>query len=394
MTVDRYLRPAYPQASPPEENLWTDILDLLDSAGEGKAYAWSNLAYSLSQNHLLQATRDTTGPFIVADIGSAFTVFPQRLRESHRRYCELHAKEITDVCLQNFPLRQRPTWRKGLLQDIIQTVLYNPPSSLSVIPESQQDERKEVLLQALLDHFDSAVVIYNSIYDRNTLRGKGRFDDFLIEKDIRTFREEVTQVFGSTNTDDVLTYIAQLAADYCLIYARPFSVTSLDKADPEMLRVEAEQSFPLYFTNSEFFARAHQLQNHVQGDIFNLPYQDETISFSTCFECYPLFFRNTSSRAHYAAAEGAARVLRPGGRMLFFPWHVYSPVPGDDERLSEVEQHWTQMGMIVAKRNYKRGQLEKKMSDQECDMIKQSRIFEREADKFTLLVLMKPKQAA
>lgn len=390
MTVDRYLRPAYPQTFMKEGRLD----DPLQSAGEGKAYAWSNLSYFLGEDHLLQARVDTVGAFVVADIGSAFPILPQRFREVHRRSCELKAKEVTDVCLQQFPLKQPPTWRKGLLQDIIQYTLYNPPAGIAHVPESEQDARRELLIKTFLFHFDSAVVIYNSIYDRNTLRGKGRFDDFIREKQIRTLREEVEMVFGSTNVDTILNYFACLSAELCSPYVRPFYVMSLDRADPDILRAEADQSFPLYFTNSEFFARAHQLQNHVQGDIFNLPYQDETISFSTCFECYPLFFRNTSSRAHYAAAEGAARVLRPGGRMLFFPWHVYSPVPGDDERLSEVEQHWTQMGMIVAKRNYKRGQLEKKMSDQECDMIKQSRIFEREADKFTLLVLMKPKQAA
>jgi hypothetical protein len=399
--IDRYLKPVTHDPTPSVVEL-----DLRQSYGEhgqrmypeeGSAYAWSGLAYFLAGEPLQQAIESTTGPIVIGDLGSSFPVWPQVLRETHRKTCRNTARDVGDGVFNSFSIPAERRLRP-MLRALVQDLLYHAPATLS-----RNDDKTYTLTNAFHKQLTQSVILNNRIFDGDELSRRPNYARLLQEKGIKPFGVELAEIMGEGRAEKLLPKLAEFLAWESLPHIRQFIVTSLDLKDPDTLRDEAQGSFPIDYTDSEFFFRTQQFFNHVRGDIFNPGYLDNTFTALTLFESYPLFFSGypfehpptpptqknpfpPEPQSHCTVADRIAGMLKPGGKAIIFPWNILGENP---HFLDQIVRRWSKNGMEIDVKEYRKRALKSQLSDIEHTFARRSRAFDNKGNTCSSLIVTK-----
>lgn len=383
----------------------------------GSAYGWGKIARTISEELFLDTLEKDEGNFVFVDLCSALPIFPQIIRERHLDRCYTQAKKIAgDIAstIQQSPLdkiqeafggkfspdENHPEiiriLRKALapkgasirkvITSVIQDLLYSTPSLNGTAVEKETQ-----LAELFLATLESSDVTYENIFELKEKVGRGGWEIKMPRHTGKTTRDELINILGEQDGAIFIKDLAFFLAKKSLPHIRGFKVLSVDIADPSVLREEAKNSFPANFRETEFYRRIIQLENHVQADISQLPFQKESVSFFTCFEGWP-FYKIGDEINDIKFAQTIFESLKPGGKALFFPWQVNNYTDEDERRLAKIKAYWKSLGLILTSREHSRSQLIEEMGDRELMLTDHSPVFAQPNDVFNVLVLEKPKE--
>lgn len=173
---------------------------------------------------------------------------------------------------------------------------------------------------------------------------------------------------------------------------RRCKMVSLDIENPAVLHSEAEKSFPSEFRRTPFYIMTGFMRDHIQADIFALPFGPNSVSFLTSFEAYPFYLGGKREGEHLAFGQRVVDILKPGGRAIFFPWVFGGDSQTNGRVLLQVKELWTESGMNPFIRRFTWGELVEHMGLREEMLMSVSPLFK---DKFRkalpALILTKPK---
>lgn len=395
----------------------------------GKAYAWGRTAYRIYEPHLKQAYFDTEGPFTAVDLCSAFPLNAQILRDHYREDRFYSARDIVTGLINKlqsgsleFTLPPSPDINEESKQKLISSLtaknsrirsfltigaldlLYNPPAV-----DGNEGTTRNIFLQAnyLLGRFHHSSNILGQ-FIRPARYERALPPDVFLRLQKGTLDKLIKSSTGIENPFPVLASFAIYIAEKCAQKYRKFSVLSLDNEDSATLRKDADEGFPELFRTQFIYDRAHNYMksHHLRADVFTLPFPPDSLSLITSIEGYPFYFtglpleekedvtENQSPKPnHLSFAQSVIDVLRPGGRAVFFPWHVKNQTSEDIQNLEEVEEYWRNSGMEVIKKRHHRLQLKIRMGDRELDLSNHSPLFTENPLRvyFTALTVVKPK---
>lgn len=404
---------ADPYVNQPDVRLLRRLIG--DDQVTGSAYAWGKTARIVCQPFYQQAVENTQGPVVTLDLCSSYPIWPQILREEHRMNCfdnagvfvglavraiqDKHA-ELLGVPIPSLlklednakrRLRDKVSPRKStprlLMQAALGDLLSSPPIT------TDRSEAIEIGTRRLMSKFASSVVIWNRVFELEELVGRGRWEILIERSGIKTFNQEIENLVGDARqasriSADIAAFLSTMSA----FMFRQHQVFSVDFADPDTLRANAAESFPGYIKKTEFFQKAGRLKDHVTADIFHAPFNPESATFLSCVEGYPFYFKDLSPEGHAYIADTAAELLKPGGKAVFFPWHIYGFRNGGRRVLNNIEGHWRNAGLRVRKKSYYKGDLEAQMGDRETMLTMRSPVFaDSTRSNLTALILEKPK---
>ncbi len=411
---------------------------------EGNHYAWGRMARLLCEDDYYKAYQATSGNFVAVDLFSSFPIFPQIMRERYRDRCfgvgqqmvrdavsalqshqdrlrqdlRIPASELlSDEQKKVFriELNPRKSYGRQLMQTAIADVLYDPPSLTN-----DEHNNTEALKQKLLRYFRSSTILFGTRHEGLQIDGKGQWQTIKRFQIDKTLFGVFTQLLNSPDKSsdqiaDQVYYLmddlAALFARQCLPIIRSHKVISIDMQDLAKLLEEGRKSFPAEFTNTAFFQRASDFtgDKHIICDGTVLPFGSNTISFYSSVEgalpfyahSFPHLYRTrytnkkTGLENDYEVgflpfAASLASSLKPGGRAVFFPWHIQHSDPEDKNNLTSVERFWRESGLEVEKRVYTREYLVSEMRFREQILTEHSPVFtDHRRKNFTALVVAK-----
>ncbi len=392
----------------PDED--TSYLDEFDEEISGETYAWGKTAYYICEPHFLYSYINTRGPFAMADLCSAFPVTAQIFRDHHRELQFGHARNIvTDLInsIQSFPAftnldeRHRDRLIKELTKKASRTrryltiatldLLTTPPIPLDKIEAQDADVKKAIAMDLYLK-FISHFNIGGKIID---LKKYEQAPPSLFEGWSRRTLESLLEEKADIRSLDLMLQLAQYLVERCIPEYRRFRALSIDSEDPLLLDLASEDGFPQSFRETDVFRRARNNMGsyHIEGDVFHLPLLPESLSFINSTEGYPFYFPELSLADHLAFTQSIIDTLKPGGRAVFFPWHIRDSSFEDYRNLIKAEEYLRKKGMELIKERHFKLTLLGQMGDREQDLASHSPLFTEDPLRFyfTSLTVVKPK---
>lgn len=399
----------------------------------GDRYAWGKTGREICAPHFEAAWNNTKGNFTTVDLCSSTPMLSQIWRENRRRNCYEEATKAVgqlaqtlDRKVEKTPLQSmkaldpqlavqlrnsltpKHSSLRGLLTAVIHDMLYDPPRLNPWVDQRMQ------LTAFIKDALITSTYQYHLRFERGERIGQGRWQILIPENVGFNFAVGVESIVGPQNNDFLDLFLDDIAGnmvDYCSSRLRRFTAVSLDCENPETLMRKAQRSFPDDYWNTEFFRRIRQLSggNHIVGDVMprikhkdeielrrrgvdvssGLPFRRNSVSFLTCIEGWPFYFKSSSKKNQFDLAQSIGEVLQLGGRAVFFPWEMWKQSKRDKSTLDQIEKVWKKMGIVVLKEKVWGDQLIEKMSDRELALTNLSPVFNRPRIAHTILVLIK-----
>lgn len=389
-----------------------------DARVTGDQYAWGKTGHALCNEDYEAAWQNTKGNFITVDLCSSLPMLSQIWREEYRKHCRGEAMRIAGAYAQvlDVPhkspfakmnsimsrevmvnvrkqLTQKKLLPRELLQAIIQDILYSPPRL------KPDEDKKQQLKEYIIDLFSHSSHIYTYQFEREEMVGRGRWQIARPEGTFKTFASEVMKYmeeYGPRYGNEFLDITADFVAEHCLPLLRRFRAISVDCQDPDTLLQKAAASFPTDYWRTEFFRRMRHLpDNHTIADVTarlpqeeavakrrrglpdqaGLPFIFNSVSYISCIEGWPFYFKHGSKKYQFDLAQSIAEVLKPGGRATFFPWGMNNQSERDRNTLKQIERMWQGMGLVVTKKRVRNSQLIEGMSDREVALTYLSPVF-------------------
>ncbi len=409
---------AHPERRLPQSRVAITIEDQYSRTLEAEDYGWGTTARTLCERHITEAYSSTEKPFVLVDLCSAYPIFAQILRERRRDDRFNLAKKIVGQFSNNFeakpedlPARlQMPSVQKlekdekrsirnmvspksgdvrSLLRAIVTDLLYSPPYF-----EHQMGakEKADVIAERILDEMKYRRDHYERINELTELTHHGGNWSLIVPRRVtKSVRERIAAIVGDEKTEDLLIDFsrhlgAQIAPDI-----EVYEVVTLDLKTPKLIRGGAERSFPDVFKSTKFFRKAGFLDgSHLRANLMLWPFGEEAVNVFTCIEGWPFYFGEEDD-ASTVIAENMAKSLKPGGKVVIFPWILNGNYSlGEKDILERAERLWTSMGLAVSKEEWNKKELEANMTDRELVLLTKSPVFNNDLDTLTTLVLEKP----
>lgn len=338
-------------------------------------YAWGGLADQITRPLLAEIEATTNGGIEIYDLCSAYPILRQIFIENHRDKCLQRAEQIVGSFIQSIaaPKRELPpqfseldgttqkTIRKTsqsrtalprqLLTAAVYETLFNPPELTG-----EDEEKNTQLEQVLRTYTQTTRRIYTNQWELEDMKGKGRWQ--IIQEQNRypkfpTFEECLQDYCGNIDLESFFSETtAFLATKIDIHELRTFRVTTIDQKsldDIRELAISSEKNFPDYYRDTYFFERAGQGDdphtNHIQADILTYNFGKNSASFITCFEGFPWYFDNLTPDQQEDFAHALSDALKPGGKMVFYPWSVENARSEHTDMLSNLIRLWSKAGL-------------------------------------------------
>jgi hypothetical protein len=251
--------------------------------------------------------------------------------------------------------------------------------------------RVEQLIDIFTESLHCSSRTYERRFERKELVGRGRWE--IIEPyyhDEWTFTNVVHTLIGAEKGEQLVTETASFLAHATAPHLRPYTVLTVDIADPNDLRAEAENSFPPDFRDTIFFRRAKSLTHHIRCDVGNLPVSPSQVTCLLSIEGLPYYFPALTQSEMKQYAHRMYTMLQPGGYALFFPWMTEGNGHANPETLIGAIKTWNRRGAEVTRVVYTKEELMTQMRDREKRLTERSPVFAEKTDTFTLLTVHKP----
>jgi len=213
---------------------------------------------------------------------------------------------------------------------------------------------------------------------------------------MHTIEEVLAQQTDKETREGFMEDLAQNLASRCLELADGIRVMSLDIRSRNELTEDAKNSYPEDMQYTRFYQHALDFKEHVQGNVFNLPFLSGSISLITSIEGYPANFSGLPlssvepAPGHMDFAQEIIRVLKPGGRAVFFPWMTYDNSMGDIQKLKQVRDFWNRRGIKTKSEYHYVGDLQETMGERERNLMFVSPLFKKFRYRISALTLEKP----
>lgn len=337
------------------------------------------------------------------------------------------------------------------LASMVQATIFQLPDSINHLPE---DEQQTLIADSLLAKLVSSRESYRSdprpgppdpdqgttlehVWGIHTqaVHYEQTFTDWLADVEIPTARAvELGRTFGPDpelrqKYREALRATAPVGEEQAWVFARHFAEESarliiaeglnrafasysLDVESAAELLKAARQSFTTNTQELGIFKRAiNRLESgdehHLTYDLFDperdLPIENESISQITIFEGWPFYFKipaeaSPAEKQYYkdfaqTRFKALIRKLKPGGRMVIWPWQVLDGGPEDIELLDQLfdiaaEEGRREGAQLV---RYSAEQVREWMTEEERDQTaRNSPLMQAHQRSFTGLLFVKP----
>lgn len=393
---------------------------------EGDAYAWGKTARVLTEQQLLQAMDDTTGPFFALDICSSLPYYRQIMEGQYKQQLRDGTTKLIGSFIDQGVFKKpgangllpslasadseqlklfRKTMgqQKGDCRRQLHTAVFDLQFDSSELAKiSYEDEQEEVIRKRLLDQMHNSTSIQAAFTEPSGKAGeKGNWTYITNVDSQTTLFQKVNDMFPQEIAEEILGDIANYFARKLKGQLRPVTFVSLDKIPLDKLVQDAIKCFPKKIHDTRFFKSTASRDRHIMGDINNLPVKEDSVSFIANIEGFPFYFGSMDLSQKESVAKQQADALKPGGKAVFFPWEVKrgdfdSPnsIAQQAKDLQALEDFWAKNGYIVEKRGFTKNELLANMSDRELLLTDHSPVFKKGDGILTVLTLTKPQLAA
>lgn len=383
---------------------------------DGQAYAWGKTARLVTEDHFFSVLRESPN-FTAADLCSAYPFFSRVMKgqyrvKTHRATAKyvgglFHNVLSRKVKLERrFPsllgisdeeyqelreeLEQHDDDGRHLLRAPLFELISTPPNHL-VGPKTK--EKTEEIKDIIKHKLQMSSVVYSGVREAaqgDTDEGWELVQDFDLGS---TFLGIVESALGR---ERALAFIDELTNDLGEKLSgtlRQFTMISLDVKQFKEINRETKRSFPKGLRKTFFFKSARAPGSHIQGDLKNLPFAPESVSFVSCIEGWPFYLSDLGVDGQISIAGQIIEMLQPGGRAVFFPWRFQGQTLEHRNMLKQVEEFWKSKGMNVFFETSNIQDIQEEMSDREYMLVDRSPVFKERVKRLTTLIIEKPKAA-
>ena len=375
----------------------------------GSGYSWGRIARLRTETQYESIYQASSGDMLVVDLCSSFPQYREIMRGRHIRRMLHEAKSIAGLFVRGLTApakhgqldfldklseeeltdtRKAFEGKEGpnrlLLIGSILDVLINPPPPDARNPESVAD-----IIYANFKQSNRYPIEVAEPDGNKNEKGSWIYVSVIGRGD--PLKERLQSLLGDRNyrfLRDLSVYLGnQLVEEHKI---REVSFLSLDCEPLDRLIKSAETAFPARMQETLFFNAGRKKERHRTANLIEeLPFEPESVDLFTSVEGWPYYFRGADRRANFQIAARLGNRLKPGGKIVIFPWQMDEVDFGSKKVLDAVENLWRGERFDIEKEEVSRDQLLEEMTDRELVLAEHSPLL-RHKGPFINLTLTKP----
>lgn len=212
--------------------------------------------------------------------------------------------------------------------------------------------------------------------------------------DILGSLEDIHGPKTSLTVEEIKVFIDSMAENFAKQLSGTLRPTakffSIDIEGIDIFRHFAYRNFPLNTLTTRFFRNVLDPDRHIVGNIADLNmFDDKRVSVYSMIEGYPFYIDLFGDEESSSVLAEAARVIKPGGRLIMFPW-----IARDGRDLSQLEEQLDNLGFNVRIEEKDKKTLLDNMGPRELRLVERSPIFQDTSESNVLPLLVAKRRAA